>query len=112
MGEGLTTQGDRNPFHPGEIAEADLAGLIRQGEHHLRRRAMQRLPLLHPPLQGAFHRTPVLIWLLLLQVLQQGGGRQGWMPLQQRHQQRLPHLGQRIWSAPAAGLGSLGLEAA
>ena len=28
MGEGLTTQGDRHPYHPGEIAEADLAGLM------------------------------------------------------------------------------------
>ena len=57
MGEGLTTQGDRNPFHPGEIAEADLTGLIRQREHHLRRRAMQRLPMLHPPLQP---KNPVI----------------------------------------------------
>ena len=60
MGEGLTTQGDRHTFHPGEIAEADLAGLIRQREHHLRRRAMQRLPMLHPPLQGSFRKSPVL----------------------------------------------------
>ena len=71
MGEGLTTQDDRNPFQPGEIAEADLAGLIGQREHHGRGRAMQGLPRLHPTLQGAFERTPVLIRLLLLQVLQQ-----------------------------------------
>jgi len=52
---------------------ADLAGLIGQREHHRRRRAMQRLPMLLP-LQGAFERTLVLIRLLLLQVLQQRGG--------------------------------------
>ena len=96
MGEGLTTQGDRNPFHPGEIAEADLAGLIGQREHHLRRRAMQGLPRLHPTLQGAFERTPVLIRPLLLQVLQQ----------------RFSDLGQWVGSPPATGLGGFGLEAA
>jgi hypothetical protein len=41
MGEGLTTQVDRNPFQLGEIAEADLAGLIGKREHHGRRWAMQ-----------------------------------------------------------------------
>ena len=55
VGKGLTTEGDRHPFHLGEITEADLTGLVGQREHHLRRRAMQCLPLLHPPLQGAFH---------------------------------------------------------
>jgi len=111
MREVLTTQGDRNPFHPGEIAEADLAGLIRQREHHLRRRAMQRLPMLHPPLQGAFERTPVMIWLLLLQVLQQRGGCQGRMALQQWQQQRFPDLGQWVGTPPTTGLGGFGLEA-
>ena len=71
MGEGISTQGDRHPFQPGEIAEADLAGLIGQREHHRRRRAMQGFPVLHPTLQGTFERNPVLIWVLLLQVLQQ-----------------------------------------
>jgi hypothetical protein len=32
--------------------------------------------------------------------------------LQQRQQQRFPHLGQRVGSASAAGLGSFGLQAA
>jgi hypothetical protein len=40
--------------------------------------------MLHPPLQGAFERTPVLIGLLLLKVFQQGSGREGRMALQQR----------------------------
>lgn len=90
---------------------ADLAGLIGQREHHRRRRAMQRLPMLHPPLQGAFERTLVLIRLLLLQVLQQRGGCQGWMALQQWQQQRLPDLGQWVGTPPATGLGGFGLEA-
>ena len=77
-------QGDLHPLDLGEVTEADLAGLIRQREHHLRRRAMEGLPVLHPPLQGAFERTPVLIWLLLLQVFQQGGWCQVRMALQQR----------------------------
>jgi hypothetical protein len=111
MGKRFAAQGDRHPFHPGEIAEADLTGLIRQREHHLRRRAMEGLPVLHPPLQGAFHRTPVLIWLLLLQMLQQRGGSERWMALQQRQEQRFPHLGQWVGSASAAGLGGFGLEA-
>ena len=71
----LAPQGDLHPLDLGEVAEADLAGLVGQREHHLRRRAMEGLPVLHPPLQGAFERTPVLIWLLLLQVLQQRCGR-------------------------------------
>lgn len=37
---------------------------------------------LHSPLQGAFQQTPVLIWHLLMQVLQEGGGCQGRMVLQ------------------------------
>ena len=80
----FSPQGDLHPLDLGEIAEADLAGLIRQREHHLRHRAMQRLPMLHPPLQSASQRTPVLIWLLLLQVFKQGGRRQGRMAFQQR----------------------------
>ena len=96
----------------GEIAEADLAELIRQQEHQLRRRAMQRLPMLHPPLQGAFEHTPVLIWLLLLQMLQQCGGCQGRMAFQQWQQQRFPDLGQWVGTPPAKGLGGFGLEAA
>lgn len=75
--ERLSPQGDDDTLDLGEVTEADLSGLIRQREHHLRRRAMQRFPVLHPSLQGAFQSTPVLIWLLLLQVLQQGGGCQG-----------------------------------
>ena len=110
--ERFTAQGDHHPFHPGEITEADLTGLIGQREHHLGRWAMQRLPVLHPPLQGAFHQTPVLIGLLLLQVLQQRGGRQGRMTFKQRQQQRLPHLGQWVRSASCAGFGCFGLEAA
>ncbi len=43
MGEGLTTQGVLQPFHPGEIAEANLAGLVGPRERHRRRRAMQHL---------------------------------------------------------------------
>ncbi len=31
LGEQLTTQGDRHPFQPGEIAEANLGGLV--GQH-------------------------------------------------------------------------------
>jgi hypothetical protein len=50
-------QGDLHPFGLGEIAEADLTRLFRQRDHQLRRWAMEGLP--------------VLIWLLLLQVLQQ-----------------------------------------
>ena len=53
--EWFSPQGDLHPLDLGEITEADLTGLVRQREHHLRRRAMERLPLLHPPLQGAFH---------------------------------------------------------
>jgi hypothetical protein len=45
---------------------------------------MESLPVLHPPLQGALERTPVLILLLLLQVFQQGGWCQVRMALQQR----------------------------
>ena len=84
IGKGLSPQGDNDPLDLGEIAEADLAGLIRQREHHLRCRAMEGLPVLHSPLQSAFERTPVLIWLLLLQVFQQGGWGQGRMAFQQR----------------------------
>ena len=51
----FTAEGDRHPFQPGEIAEGELTGLIGLREHHLRRRAMQRLLVLHPPLEGAFH---------------------------------------------------------
>jgi hypothetical protein len=57
---------------------------------------MQGLPRLHPTLQGAFERTPVLIRLLLLQVLQQ----------------RFSDLGQWVGSQPATGLDGFGLEAA
>ena len=73
---------------------------------------MQRLPMLHPSLQGAFQRTPVLIWLLLLQVLEQGGGCQGRMALQKRAYQRIPDLSQRVWSPPTTGFGGFGLQAA
>ncbi len=73
--ERFAPQCDLHPLDCGEITEADLAGLIRQREHRLRHRAMQCLPLLHLPLQRAFHRTSILIWLLLLQVPQQRGGR-------------------------------------
>jgi hypothetical protein len=112
MGEGLTTQGDRHPFHPGEVTEADLAGLIRQRDHHLRHRAMEGLPMLHPPKQGALEHTPVLIRLLLLQVLQQRGGCQGRIALQQWLQQRFPDLGQWVGTPLTTGLGGFGLEAA
>jgi len=110
VGKRFSPQGDDDPFDLGEVAEADVAGLIRQREHHLRRRAMQRLPVLQTPLQGALERTPVLIWLLLLQVLKQCGGCQGRMALQQGQQQRLPHLGQRVWTPPSMGFGSFGLD--
>jgi hypothetical protein len=50
-------QRDLHPFDLGEVAEADLSRLVGQRDHHLRLRAMEGLP--------------VLIWLLLLQVLQQ-----------------------------------------
>jgi len=112
MGEGLTTQGDRHPFNPGEITEADLAGLMGQRDHHRWRRAMQGFLLLPPPLKGAFERTPVLIRLLLLQELQQRGGGQGWMALKQRQQQRVSDLGQWVGTLPATGLGGFGLKAA
>ena len=85
--------------------------MIRQREHHLRRRAIQRLPMLHPPLQGLFRKSQVLSRLLLLQVLQQRGGRQRWMALQQWQQQRFPDLGQWVGTPPATGLGGFGLEA-
>ena len=68
-------QGDLHPLDLGEIAEADLTRLVGQRDHQLWRWAMQRLP--------------VLIWLFLLQVLQQ----------------RLSHLGQRVWTRPATGFG-------
>lgn len=55
MGKGLSHQHDDAPLHLGKVEKADLSVLIRQREHHLRRRVMQRLPLLHPPVQGAFH---------------------------------------------------------
>ena len=73
---------------------------------------MQGLPVLHSPLQGALKRTPVLIWLLLLQVLEQGGWCQGRMALQQREQQWIPDLGQRVWTAPSTGFSGFGLQAA
>jgi len=50
-------QGDLHPFDLGEIAEADLTRLVGQRGHQLWRSAMEGLP--------------GLIWLLLLQVLQQ-----------------------------------------
>jgi hypothetical protein len=50
MGKWLTTQGDGHLFQQGEIAEADLTGLIGQREHHFRCRAMKGLPVLHPSL--------------------------------------------------------------
>jgi len=112
MRERFAAQGDLHLFDLGEVAETDFAGLIRQREHHLRRRAMESLPVLHPPLQGAFERTPVLIRHLLLQVLQQGGGCQGRMALQQGQHQRLPYLGQRVWPPPSTGFRSFGLDSA
>ncbi len=110
IGEGLTTQGFRNPFHPGEIAEAVLSRLIRQREQHPRRRAMQRTPMLHQSLQGAFERTLVMIRLLLLQVLQQCGGRQRWMAIQQGQGQRYPDFGQWVGTLSTTWLGGFGLE--
>ncbi len=110
--EGFSPQGDLHPLDLGEITEADLAGLVSKGKHHLRRRGMQGLPVLHTPLQRAFHRTPVLNWLLLLQMLQQCGGREGWMAFKQGQQQRLPHRCQWVSASSTAGLGGFGLQAA
>jgi hypothetical protein len=45
-------------------------------------------------------------------VLQQRGGRQRWMALQQGQEQRFPDLGQWVGTPPATGLGGFGLEAA
>ena len=51
MRKRISPQGDLQPLDLGEIAEADLTGLIRQREHHPRRRAMESLRVLHPSLQ-------------------------------------------------------------
>jgi hypothetical protein len=89
--ERFSPQGDLHQLDLGEITEADLAGLIGQRVHHLRRRAMQRLPLLHPPLQRAFHLTPVVIWLLSMQMLPQRGWREGRVTFKQGEKHWLPH---------------------
>ena len=55
VGKRHTPQRDLHPLDLGDIAEADLSLLIRQSEHHLRLRAMQCIPVPHPPLEGVFH---------------------------------------------------------
>jgi hypothetical protein len=110
MGEHLACDRYLHTLELGEVTEGDLAGLIAQGEDHLRSWAMQRLPFPHPPLQGPLQRNPVHVWLLALQVLQQRDRRQRWCSLQQRHQLLLPHSRQRVRSSAATGLVRLGLE--
>ena len=56
MGEGLACHRDLHSLELGEIAEGDLAGFVAERKDHLRRRAVQRLPLPHPSLQGAVQR--------------------------------------------------------
>jgi hypothetical protein len=104
MGEDLAGDRHLHLLELGEVAEGDLTGLIAQRKHHLRIRAMQRLPFPHPPLKGPLQRKPVHIWLLALQMLQQRDRRQRRCPLQQRHQLLLPHPRQRIGAGAATGL--------
>ncbi len=110
--ERFTAQGDLHPLELGEITEAVLTALVRQGKHHLGRRPLDHLPVLHAPLQGTFSGTPFLILLLLLHMLQQRGRSESWVMLQERIQQRLPDLNQRFRPAPLARLDSQGLEKA
>ena len=104
MGEHLTRDRHRHSLELGEITEGDLARLIAERKDHLRIRAVQRLPLPHPPLQGPLQRKPVHIRLLALQVFQQRDWRQRRRSLQQWRQHLLPHPRQRIGPGATTGL--------
>jgi len=110
MGERLASDRHLHPLELGEVTEGDLAGLVAQREDHLWIRAMQRLPLPHPSLQGPLQRNPVDIGLLPLQVLQQSDRCQRWRTLQQRHQLLLPDTLQRIGPGAATELVRPGLQ--
>ncbi|PZV23294.1 MAG: hypothetical protein DCF18_07155 [Cyanobium sp.] len=81
-------------------------------EQHLLGRTLQRPPLLHPPLKGAFAALPLLAREALLEMEQQGLRFKLRQLLKYRHQHALPYGGEWISSGaptPAALRLVLGL---
>lgn len=110
MGKSGASNRHRDAFELGEVSKGNFSRVVAEREDHLWRPAVQRLPVPHPALQTSLVGNPVHIWLLLMQMLKQSDRHQCRFPLQQRLQQAVPHLLQRVRSGAPAGLASLGLE--
>jgi len=106
----------------GEIGDPEHARAVLLQEHHITAGAVESLPLLNAPLQGALAPVPLLAGEAALQVQQQRLGFELWCLLEQplrgslrlRHQHVLPHVRQGISAraplAPALLLLSLALQ--
>ncbi len=99
VSESLARNAHAQAVHVCEIGGTEPARLMHLAEEHFLGRTVLRLPLPHPPLQGAPVPLPVLLGLLPFEPLQERLGLQRCLPLQQLLQLR-PDAGQRIGPRP------------
>jgi len=107
----LAVDGDRHVLQLGEIRQPQAPQLLALTEHHFLVRPVQRLPRLHPPLEGALAGIRIGPQVEFLQVLEQRRGAERRLALQKRHHLAVPDLGKWVFArAPVALLRCLGRQ--
>ena len=103
MAEALAPDSDAELARVGEVGQRQAPGFRALAEDHVPRRAVERAPVADPPLE----RMPDAVVGERLrvdhpQMTEQRDRLHGGIALEDRQQQRLPHLGERIGDGPAA----------
>ena len=76
MIQGLSCNGDGDVLQFGEVGQPQAASLLALAEHHFFIGTMKRLPGLHAALKGALDLVGKTAGMSILEILEQGGGRQ------------------------------------